>query len=127
MEEMFYISAFARELGLDTLGLSTLRFNPYSGLEELIARHPDYHIAPDGNIYSNHCSKHGLKQLRRRILREFHTPGQLFHLIHKGLQNGALSLLPALLPRLPAIVWRMGHRVVKHAKRREHRQIHRLK
>jgi magnesium-protoporphyrin IX monomethyl ester (oxidative) cyclase len=127
MEEMFYISAFARELGLDTLGLSTLRFNPHSGLEELIARHPDYHIAPDGNIYSNHCSKHGLKQLRRRILREFHTPGQLFHLIHKGLQNGALSLLPALLPRLPAIVWRMGHRVVKHAKRREHRQTHRLK
>ena len=113
VEEMLHISTFARELGLDTLGLSTLRFNPYFGLEELVARNQDYHIAPDGNIYSNHCSKPGLKQLRRRILREFHTAGQLFHLMHKGFQNGALSFLPASLPRLPAIVCRMGHRVAK--------------
>jgi radical SAM superfamily enzyme YgiQ (UPF0313 family) len=127
MEEMLYILTFARELGLDTLGLSTLRFNPYSGLDELIAQNPGYYIAPDGNVYSNHCSKHELKQLRRRILREFHTAGQLFHLIHKGFQNGALSFLPALFPRLPAIVWRVGHRVVKETRRREHRQIHRMK
>jgi radical SAM superfamily enzyme YgiQ (UPF0313 family) len=127
VEEMFHIATFARELRLDTLGLSTLRFNPHSGLDELIARNPSYYIAPDGDIYSNHCSKHGLKQLRRRILREFYTPGQLFQLTKKVLQNGALSFLPALLPRLPAIVWRVGHRVVKQTKRREHRQIHRMK
>jgi radical SAM superfamily enzyme YgiQ (UPF0313 family) len=127
MEEMLHITTFARELGLDTLGLSTLRFNPHSGLDELIARNPAYYIAPDGNVYSDHCSKHGLKQLRRRILREFHTPSQLFHLMHKGFRNDALSFLPALLPRLPAIVWRVGHRMVKQARRREHRQIHRMK
>lgn len=126
MEEMLHIASFARELGLDTLGLSTLRFNPHSGLEELVARNPGYHIAPDGNIYSSHCSKHELKHLRRRILREFHTAGQLFHLMHKGFQNDALSFLPVLLPRMPAIVLRMGHRLVKQTRRRQHRQIHRM-
>ena len=127
VEEMFYIATFARELGLDTLGLSALRFNPYSGLDELIARNPGYYIAPNGKIYSNHCSKHRLKQLRHQILRKFHTPGQLFHLMHKGLQNGALSLLPTLLPRLPAIAWREVHRAYKQAKRLAQHQIHRMK
>lgn len=122
VEEMFHIAAFAREVGLDTLGLSALRFSPYSGLEELLTRSPGYHIAPNGKIYSDHCSSLGLRQLRRRILREFYTTEHLFHLAHKGLQNGVLSFLPALLPRLPEIVWRMGLRTYQRARRPAQRQ-----
>ena len=124
VEEMFHIAAFAGELGLDTLGLSVLRFSPYSGLEELLARSPGYHIAPNGKIYSNHCSSRGLRQLRQRILREFYTADHLFHLMHKGVQNGVLSFLPALLPRLPDIIWHMGLRKYQRARRRARRQTH---
>ncbi len=122
VEEMFHIAAFAREIGLDTLGLSTLRLSPYSGLEELLARSPGYHVAPNGKIYSDHCSSRELRHLRRRILREFYTADHLFHLAHKGLQNGVLSFLPALLPRLPEIVWRMGLRNYQRTRRLRQRQ-----
>ena len=116
VEEMFHIAAFARELGLDTLGLSALRLTPYSGLEELLGRSPGYHIAPNGKIYSDHCSGRELRQLSRRIYWEFYTTKHLFRLAQKGLQNGILSFLPALLPRLPEIVWRIGLRTYQRAK-----------
>jgi radical SAM superfamily enzyme YgiQ (UPF0313 family) len=122
VEQMFHIAAFARELGLDTLGLSLLRFSPYSGMKELLARNSNYHTAPNGKIYSNHCSSQGLRQLRRRILREFYTADHLFHLAHKGFQNGAISFLPALLPRLPHIIWRMGLRKYRRVRRTARRQ-----
>ncbi len=121
IKEMFHIATFAHEIGLDTLGLSELRFNPYSGLEKLVASSPGYHIAPSGKIYSDHCSRRGLQLLRRRIIREFYTPGKLFHLTHKGVQNGVLSFLPALLPRLPIIALRLGLRTYQRAKRRAER------
>ncbi len=124
VKEMFHIAAFGRELGLDTLGISELRFSPHSGLDELIARSPGYHIAPSGKIYSDHCSRQGLQQLRRWILREFYTPGKIFHLAHKGFQNGMLSFLPTLLPRLPNIVLHLGLRAHQRARRRAQRRTH---
>jgi radical SAM superfamily enzyme YgiQ (UPF0313 family) len=123
IEEMLSISTFARELGVDTLGLSTLRFNPYSGLDELIAKNPGYYIAPNGKVFSDFFSKKDLRQMRRRIAREFYTAGHVFHLMHKAYQNGLFSFLPVLLPRLPTIAWRMGHRVAKKAERRKKNQI----
>ena len=45
--EMLEIPSFAPELGLDTIALSTLRAHPYSGLDELVANNPGYHIAPN--------------------------------------------------------------------------------
>jgi radical SAM superfamily enzyme YgiQ (UPF0313 family) len=110
VEEMFHIAAFAREVGLDTLGLSTLRLTPYSGLEELLARSSGYHIAPNGKVYSDHCSSRELRQMSRRIAWKFYTTKHMFHLARKGLQNGILSFLPALLPKLPKIVWAIGRR-----------------
>ena len=50
-EDMLRIAPFARELGLDTIALSVLRSSPYSGLDELVASSPGYHIAPNGKIY----------------------------------------------------------------------------
>lgn len=102
-DDMLRIASFAHELGLDSLGLSGLRNSPYSGLETLVADSPGYHIAPNGKIYSDHCSTGDLRQIRRRIHKEFYTPSQLARIISKGIQNDALSFLPCMLPRLPHV------------------------
>ena len=50
-EEMLQVASFARELGVDTLGLSRLRTNPHDGLAELVAASPGYHVSPEGFVY----------------------------------------------------------------------------
>jgi radical SAM superfamily enzyme YgiQ (UPF0313 family) len=90
-EEMLEIAPYARELGLDTLSLTILRNDPYTGLEELVARSPGYHIAPTGEIYSDRYSLERLRDLRRRICREFYTPAQALRVIVKGVRNRLLT------------------------------------
>ena len=126
IDEMLHIAPFAHELGLDTIALSRLRFSPYSGLDELVANSPDYHIAPNGKVYSDHCPVDELRRLRRRIWGQFYTRAQIARITRKGLQNEALSFLPAILPHLPQItvasiarVWRSSRR---RAKKRRARQ-----
>ena len=103
VQEMFQILPFARELGLDTVAISTLRVGPHSGLEELVAANPGYHVAPNGKVYSDHCSVQQIKQMRRRIYREFFNIPQFLQLVRKGLRVGQLGILPGLILRLPYI------------------------
>ena len=126
VEDMLRIAPFAHELGLDTLGLSSLRSSPYGGLEELVAESPGYHIAPNGKIYSDHCSLKGLREVRRKIHWGFYTPRQIARIARKGLQNDAAGFLPNVLPRLPQIAlaslagaWQRSRR---RAKKRRARQ-----
>jgi radical SAM superfamily enzyme YgiQ (UPF0313 family) len=114
VEEILQISTFAHELGLDTLGLSALRVTPHSHLEELVAKSPGYHITPDGKVYSDHCSRKMIRQLHRRIIKEFYSLGQILRLIRKGIRNGALRLLPGLLLQLPKIIWGIAKHACKH-------------
>ena len=90
--EMKQILPFARELGLDTVNLTLLRNSPYSGLDKLVAQNPDYHITPTGKIYSNHCSIEELKQLRRKLVKEFYTKRQLLRILNKMRRNGLLRV-----------------------------------
>ena len=90
--EMKQIVPFARELGLDTVNLTLLRNSPYSGLDKLVAQTPDYHISPTGKIYSNHCSLEELKQLRRKLVKEFYTKRQLLRILNKMRRNGLLRV-----------------------------------
>jgi len=113
-QEMLQIPGFAHELGVDTLGLSTLRVTPHSGLEELVANTPGYHIAPGGKVYSDHCSAKRIRQLRRRIVKEFYSVGQLLRLLRKALRNGALRIIPRLLLRLPKTVFLLTKHSHKH-------------
>ena len=92
VEEMRQTVPFAHELGVDTLMLSLLRHNPYSGLDQLVAQNPDYHIAPDGKIYSNHCSIKELKRLRSQLYREFYHKGQMLRILNKAHRSGILKL-----------------------------------
>ena len=114
VEEILQISIFAHELGLDTLGLSTLRVTPHSHLEALVAKSPGYHITPNGKVYSDHCSPKMIRQLRRRIISKFYSLGQLLRLIRKGIRNGALRLLPHLFLQLPKIIWGIAKHARKH-------------
>jgi radical SAM superfamily enzyme YgiQ (UPF0313 family) len=104
IEEMLQIPTFAHELGLDTIAISTLRVSPHSGLEELVASNPGYHVAHNGKVYSDQCSCKELRQLRRRIYKQFYSARQVLQLGRKGIANGALRLLPGVLLRVPKII-----------------------
>jgi radical SAM superfamily enzyme YgiQ (UPF0313 family) len=126
VDEMLQIAPFAHELGLDTIALSVLRSSPHSGLDELVAQNPGYHVAPNGKIYSDECSVAQLGDLRKRIYRQFYTPVQIARVGIKGIRNDALSFLPGFLPHLPQITvaalshaWRRArHRARKRRLRR---------
>ncbi|MCF7957477.1 MAG: radical SAM protein [Phycisphaerae bacterium] len=126
VEEMLQIPSFAHELGLDTIAISMLRNHPYSGMDDLVANSPGYHIAPNGKVYSDNCSLKELKQLRRRINKEFHNTDQVQLLIRKGIQHGVIALLPAILLRLPAIAWRLVVHAQKKAKKRARRKTNKV-
>jgi radical SAM superfamily enzyme YgiQ (UPF0313 family) len=121
-EEMLQIGPFAQELGIDTLGLSDLRVSPYSGLEELVAQHPNYHISESGKIYSDELSTSEIRAIRRRIMKQFLTPRQVLRLVGKGLrQGGALPLLPKFLPRVPGLLLNVAIRSRQRARKRARR------
>jgi radical SAM superfamily enzyme YgiQ (UPF0313 family) len=119
VEEMLRIVPFSRELGLDSIAISTLRSSPYSGLDELVAESPGYHIAYNGKIYSDHCSVKELRDLHHRIYREFYTPSQLLRIAMKGIRNGAARFLPRVLPRLPGLAWSVAMNHRQHTQRRQ--------
>lgn len=120
-EEMLSIPKFARELGVDTLGLSALRVSPYSGLEDLVAQHPGYHIAPNGRIFSDQLPVQKLRKIRRTIYRRYYTTGHFLRLLRKSLRNGTFWFLPGLVPYAPRILWQG----MKHWRKRSKRHAHR--
>lgn len=118
IEEMEQMTPFAHELGLDTIAYSSLRASPHSGLDDLVAKTSGYHIAPNGKIYSDHCSLEELNSLRRQLLRQFYTKGQFLRLTRKAFQNDVLSFLPSLLLRVPKIFYNAGTKSWNRAKQR---------
>jgi radical SAM superfamily enzyme YgiQ (UPF0313 family) len=115
VEQMLRISDFAHELGLDIIALSSLRVSRHSGLNELVENTPGYHVAPKGKVYSDNCSSKEIRQLRRRIVRQFYSAGQILRLTRKAIRNGAMRFLPGIIVRLPRAVMVL----VRHA--RSHR------
>ena len=101
VQEMKQIVPFARELGLDTLNLCMLHTLPHSGIEDLVAQNPDYHIAPNGKVYSDHCSIKELKRLRGRLFKEFYSKRQMLHIMDKAKRNGFFKHFPQLLFKMP--------------------------
>jgi hypothetical protein len=121
LDEMRQILPFARELGLDTIGVSMLRAGAHSGLDELVAANPGYHVAPSGKVFSDACPLSELRKVRRQINRGFYDAAQIYRIFRKGLRNGAMGFLPGLLPRLPGIAWHVGMHLHRRAKRRAER------
>lgn len=117
--EMLDIAPFAREIGVDFLNLCMLRNDPYSGVEELVARTPGYHAAPDGKrfVYSDRYSIGHLKRLERLLVRSFYTPGHVLHILKKCLRNGIIT--PGMLARLP---WFLVRKTWEHRRQRKARR-----
>jgi radical SAM superfamily enzyme YgiQ (UPF0313 family) len=116
-QEILQIAPFAHELGLDGIILSILQARPYSGVDELVAANPTYHIAESGKVFSDEISLNDLRQLRHRINREFYTAGQGLQILGKGVRNGGLAFLPGLLPRLPQLLLHLSMRPLRKTKR----------
>lgn len=121
--EMEQIILFAHELGIDTLGLSVLRSTPHSGLDELVAKSPEYHIDPDGKIYSDHCSLKELNLLRRLLYREFYTSRQMLRVLKKAYNSGLLRLLPQFLFQMPPIAHSLAIRSRRRKKKYKAKKI----
>lgn len=121
-EDMLQVAPFARELGLDSLGLSALRVSPYSGLDQLVAECPEYHIARSGRVYSDALSTKDLHKLRDRVLRKFFSTSQVLRLMRKAAKNGLLAFLPGLLPRVPGIAWKLAKRWQERGRERRERK-----
>jgi hypothetical protein len=108
-EQMLSTAAFARSLGVDLVHVSRLRSEPYSGLPELVAQTPGYHIDADGFVYSDVYSAQHIAELRKQIDRKFHTPlhvanvvGKLLRSLHWRVLAKAALTLPRFLVVLAA-------------------------
>jgi hypothetical protein len=74
---------------------------PHSGIEDLVAQNPNYHIASNGKVYSDHCSIKELKRLRSNLFEQFYTKRQMLHIMDKATRNGFLKHFPQLLLKMP--------------------------
>ena len=61
-------------IGVDLIHVSRLRWEPHSGLGELVEQTPGYHIDADGFVYSDAYSAQHIAKLRKQIDRRFHSP-----------------------------------------------------
>ncbi len=85
-EQILSIAPFARSIGVDLIHVSRLRNMPYSGLTELVAQTPGYHIDADGFIYSDGYSSQHITNLRKRIDKRFHSPLHVVRVVLKLLR-----------------------------------------
>lgn len=120
-KEILEIAPFARRIGVDTLSLSPIRTVPYDGMAELIAQNPGYHVSPDGFIFSDSISKKRIRDLRRRIWRDFYSIGHLIRLSWKLVLSGLVKprrCTPRLLFRFLGAALGHRHRMVRRRKSR---------
>jgi radical SAM superfamily enzyme YgiQ (UPF0313 family) len=108
-EQMLSTAPFARSLGVDLIHVSRLRNEPYSGLSELVAQTPGYHIGPSGLVYSDAYSAEHIGNLRKQIDRRFYTPWQtarvvlkLMRVLDSRMKLRALLTIPIFLALLAA-------------------------
>ena len=117
-DEMMQIPSYAHKLGVDTLGLSQLRIRRYSPLLDVIKDMPNYHIGSDGNVYSDEYSIERLKQIRRRVTREFYSIPHILRIIKKAIILRALT--PSLfLKGIKGVLFAIKKMIQKKKKRRK--------
>ena len=82
-EQMLSVAPFARSLGVDLIHVSRLRSDPHTGLNDLIARTPGYHLDSAGFVYSDEYSAQYIANLRKTIDRQFYRPRQVAGVVFK--------------------------------------------
>ena len=108
-EQMLSTASFARSIGADLIHVSRLRLEPHSGLGELVARTPGYHIDDGGFVYSDSYSAQHIAGLRKTIDARFHSPLhvarvllKLLRILHWRVAAKAAVTIPAFLVGLIA-------------------------
>lgn len=92
-EEILEIVTFARELGVDTLGLSVLRATKFSPLRDMVKDLDDYHIdKKSGKVYSNMLSIDDLQQIRRDVNRSFFSNAHILSVLRKTVIHRVLTV-----------------------------------
>lgn len=79
------IPEYARELGLDFIGVTCLRAFQHSRIHNVIKGTPGWHIGPDGTVYSDTCSAEEYGRIRDSIVRRFYSLGQGQRILRKCL------------------------------------------
>jgi hypothetical protein len=91
-EEILEVVPFARELGVDTLGLSVLRATKFSPLRDMVKDLDDYHIdEKSGKVYSNMLSIDDLQQIRRDVNRSFFSNAHILKVLRKTVIHRVLT------------------------------------
>jgi radical SAM superfamily enzyme YgiQ (UPF0313 family) len=91
-EEILEIVMFARELGVDTLGLSVLRATKFSPLRDMVKGLDEYHIdEKSGKVYSDMLSIDDLQQIRRDVNRSFFSNAHILRVLRKAAIHRVLT------------------------------------
>jgi radical SAM superfamily enzyme YgiQ (UPF0313 family) len=126
-EEILDILPFAWSLGLDFMTLNILHMEENSGLAELVEDAPGCHVADDGTIYSDQCSRAQLRTIRKAMDSRFYSPRHVLRTIRKGLGTGVLDYPEVLRMLPPAIAYGAGKLLEKarkkHRRRMEKRRL----
>ncbi len=84
-EEMLYIGAFAKEIGVDSITTNKLRIEKFSSLKELAEKTPGYHVTERGELYSDAYSHAELKKISRQIKFSFYAPSRYMKILWKNI------------------------------------------
>lgn len=119
-EEMVYIPSFAKEIGADSISFQKLQVRKFSPLKEVVEKTPGYYLDPNGFVYSDRYNRDDLDRIRKDIKRRFYTPTQLYEIVAKAYRIRFVTAADflSLIPRLPAVLYRMIRREVEKRKSR---------
>jgi radical SAM superfamily enzyme YgiQ (UPF0313 family) len=90
-KEMCQIAPFARSLGIDILIPSKLRALKYSPLRKTVENTPEYHIDEKGKVFSDNYSIKQLRQISKKVRRDFYRPVQLMKIGRKFYLSGIMT------------------------------------
>lgn len=87
-EDIVKIADFSHECGIDFVCPSIIRYEPYSGMDELLAKYPNYHVSESRQVYSDELSAVEIQGATREMKARFYTPRQYAQILRKAWRGG---------------------------------------
>ncbi|MHC4619208.1 MAG: B12-binding domain-containing radical SAM protein [Planctomycetota bacterium] len=106
-KEMRQIAPFARSLGIDILIPSILRALKYSPLKKTVENTTEYHIDGKGKVFSDNYSIKQLRQIFKKVRKDFYRPLQLLKIGKKFYFGRITTNLEFLRCSFITLVWAM--------------------
>lgn len=112
--DMLEIASFAKRLKLDSINLSMLRTEKYSPLNDLITNRKDYYVDKNDMVCSKKYPLERLKDIRRRIRKNYYTFPTNFRIAKKIFTSRVLTF--RIFTKLAGIL--MARQVFKKKKKK---------